>query len=102
MAEKKVPKIISISAKCSDGFYMSVNDMNNQHIASYSGYVPSFMPERGGYGDYVQLDIDIETGRILNWTNPIGDDKFTAILEGRGDEEKKKAPKSRKVKNDQL
>ena len=84
MADKKVPKTISISAKCSDGFYMSVKDENNQQVASYSGYVPSFMPAEGGWGDYVKMEIDIETGRILNWTNPIGHSKFNAILEGRG------------------
>jgi len=91
-ADKKVsmsdkpPKVISISAKCSDLFSMSVKDENNQPIASYSGYVPSFMPSEGGYGDYVQMEIDIATGRILNWKNPSGHSEFKAILEGRGEE----------------
>jgi len=86
MADKKVPKVISILAKCSDMFSMSVRDANNQHIASYDGYVPSFMPNDGGYGNYVEMDIDIETGRILNWRNPIGTESFNAILEGRAEE----------------
>ncbi len=80
--DKKVPTTISLSAKCSDGFWMSVKDSNGKPVASYSGYVPSFMPEEGGWGDYVKMDIGIETGRILNWTNPTGDAKFTAILNG--------------------
>jgi hypothetical protein len=25
------------------------------------------------YGDYVRLDIDLETGRILNWVKPTSD-----------------------------
>ncbi len=84
MAETKVPKTIEISAKCSDRFSMSVKDENNQYIANYSGYVPSFMPNLGGYGDYVQTEIEIETGRILNWTNPKGNNEFDEILKDAG------------------
>jgi hypothetical protein len=36
---------------------------------NYSGYVPDWMPGEH-YGDYVQLDIDMATGRILNWIPP--------------------------------
>jgi len=85
-AGKKVPKTISISAHCSDKFDMSVMDRNGKCIADYDGYVPSFMPNGGGYGDAVEMNIEIETGRILNWTNPIGDSEFNEILEG-GDED---------------
>ena len=30
------------------------------------GYVPDFMPGQH-HGDYVMLDIDVDTGRIKNW-----------------------------------
>ncbi len=79
-AEKKVPAIISISAKCPSSFYMNVKDENNQFIAEYSCDVPNFMPVP--CSDYLKMDINIEAGRILNWTNPIGHSKFTAILNG--------------------
>jgi len=79
-ASEKVPKTIYISAQCCDRFSMSVMDADWQEIANYDGYVPSFMPNRGGYGDYVQMEITIETGVILDWENPIGDSEFDDIL----------------------
>ena len=36
---------------------------------THDGYVPEFMPE-DHYGDYVELDIDVETGMIVNWKKP--------------------------------
>lgn len=35
----------------------------------YNGYVPNFMPGEHD-GDYVHLEIDVETGKILNWVPP--------------------------------
>jgi hypothetical protein len=58
------PKTISISAKCSDMFSARLDDGRE-----YDGYVPNFFPE-DHYGDYVQLDIDLATGQILNWKAP--------------------------------
>jgi hypothetical protein len=61
-------RYISISAKCSDLFSASLfND--GQYQGKYDGYVPSFLPGEH-YGDYIELDIDIDTGQILNWTRP--------------------------------
>lgn len=60
-------KILSICAKCSDMFSASLND--GQSIKHYDGYVPDFFPENH-YGDYVELKIDIDTGKILNWKKP--------------------------------
>lgn len=60
--------VISINAKCSDLFSATLTE-DNQFIGEYDGYVPAFMP--GDHdGDYVQLDIDAATGRILNWRKP--------------------------------
>lgn len=33
------------------------------------GYVPGFMPGQH-YGDYVILDINVDTGQITNWKQP--------------------------------
>ena len=39
----------------------------------YDGYVPDFFPGKH-YGDYVQLEIDADTGKILNWKAPTKED----------------------------
>jgi hypothetical protein len=57
-------KTITISAKCSDLFSASLDDGR-----TYDGYVPNFFPGRH-WGDYVNLEIDLETGKILNWKAP--------------------------------
>jgi len=40
----------------------------------YEGYVPSFFPNdddgSSHYGDYLILNIDAETGQIMNWKKP--------------------------------
>jgi len=61
-------KTISISAKCSDMFSASLRE-NGKTIGEYDGYVPTFFPGQH-YGDYVTLDIDVTTGKILNWKEP--------------------------------
>lgn len=58
------PLVISICAKCSDMFSATTNDGR-----SYDGYVPNFFPG-DHFGDYVELEIDAETGKILNWNPP--------------------------------
>jgi len=61
-------KEIRISCKVSDMFYASLVDKSGNELGSYDGYVPEIIP--GGYGDYVELNIDIETGKITNWKKP--------------------------------
>lgn len=58
------PNVMTISAKCSDMFSARLADGRE-----YDGYVPAFFPGQH-YGDYVMLDIDLATGRILNWKAP--------------------------------
>lgn len=60
---------LRISAKCSDLCNVQAFDANDNQIAEGDGYVPNFMPDEH-YGDYVMLDIDVATGRILNWIKP--------------------------------
>jgi hypothetical protein len=87
-------KTITISVKCSDMFCASLVE-SGKPAKNYNGYVPSWFPnpkeEHSGkpaknyngyvpswfpnpkeehYGDYVQLTIDVETGKILNWKEP--------------------------------
>lgn len=59
-------KTITISAKCSDLFSAQLKDSEKGTIKEYVGYVPDFLgPD--GYGDYVEMEIDVKTGQILNW-----------------------------------
>ncbi len=62
---------IEICAKCSDTFSAVLDD--GQTRKEYQGYVPDFFPEQH-WGDYVQLKIDIDTGKILNWRKPTSKD----------------------------
>ena len=49
----------SISYKVVDEFSCEIKDSDNAVVASYEGYVPSFMAITDeGYGDYIYLDID--------------------------------------------
>ena len=62
-----------MTAKCSDQFAASLmgrwggsTDMIGEE---YVGYVPDFMPG-SHYGDYVDLEINVDTGMIENWVKP--------------------------------
>ena len=59
---------LRIDAKCSDCCSAILLDDAGIRVAEKIGYVPSIMPDGGG--DYVSLDIDVETGKILNWKVP--------------------------------
>ena len=57
---------IRVHAKVGDSGTYTLFDTNKNEIKETEGYVPSFFPEQH-YGDYLILDIEIETGKILNW-----------------------------------
>ena len=70
-------KTIRIYMKVRDEFFCQILDNELQELVEYEGYVPTFMPhnvtgESGGnhYGDYLILDIEIDTGKITNWVAP--------------------------------
>ena len=60
---------LEISAKCSDLCSVVATNEAGDTILAGDGYVPDFMPDQH-YGDYVMLEIDVETGKILNWKTP--------------------------------
>ena len=63
-------KELRIHMKVCDGFEGAIYDQDGQQIGKdYEGYVPGFMPGEH-YGDYLILNIDLETGIILNWKVP--------------------------------
>lgn len=61
--------ILRINAKCSDLFSAVLEDNDGNYAGEYDGYVPDFFPGQH-FGDYVELTIDTDTGRILNWKRP--------------------------------
>jgi hypothetical protein len=58
-------KTVRIYVKCSDRFSCIITTDDPYKSYGYDGYVPDVIP--GDYGDYIDLNIDIETGMILNW-----------------------------------
>ena len=79
---KKVPvqaKTLKICLKVSDRFCASLLDQDGTEIHDFDDcYVPDFMPGQH-YGDYVMLDIDIDSGQITNWTVPSAEQIQEAI-----------------------
>jgi len=71
MASKsyKGKMVLSVVAKCSDMFNAILTDEKGNMLKKHDGYVPEFMPGEH-YGDYVEIDIDMATGQILNWKKP--------------------------------
>ena len=65
-AEEVDVKVIELHAKCRDLCDIRICDGEGSYIHEHDGYVPEFFPG-DHYGDYIILDIDIETGQILNW-----------------------------------
>jgi len=60
-------KTVRILCKVSDRFTYAIEDEQGETIHYQDdGYVPDFMPGQH-YGDYIILDIDIDTGIVKNW-----------------------------------
>ncbi len=60
-------KELRIYCKVCDNFTASLHDQHGDEICVQDdGYVPGFMPGEH-YGDYLILNIDIETGQVTNW-----------------------------------
>ena len=71
MVEKTVEvKTISLHAKVCDSGCYDFKDAEGMVLKSLEDeYVPDFFPGQH-YGDYLMLDIDIETDQIVNWKSP--------------------------------
>ncbi len=76
-------KTLCLHLKVSDMFTAHILDQDGNKLGGQDdGYVPDFMPGKH-YGDYVILDIDIDTGMITNWTTPTAEsiEKFIGKAE---------------------
>lgn len=65
---KKTKTVISVCAKTSDLFSANLV-VDGKTTGTYDGYVPRWFPGEH-WGDYVMLEIDVATGKILNWKKP--------------------------------
>jgi hypothetical protein len=74
-------KTLKIHSKIRDMFQAELVDQDGSVIHTQEdGYVPGFMPGEH-YGDYLILDIDLDTGKILNWKPPTAE-KLEAWMAG--------------------
>jgi hypothetical protein len=72
-------KTISIYCKVCDNFTASIRDQDGETIFEQEdGYVWDIMPG-DHHGDYLILDIDIDSGRINNWQKPSAEDVMWLI-----------------------
>ena len=62
-------KTIKLCAKTVDRCAIKYLDENGEFVGERDDYVPDYFPEEH-YGDYVEFDIDVATGQILNWKKP--------------------------------
>jgi hypothetical protein len=77
---------ISISGKTSDLFSATLYDSEGHSLGDYEGYVPDFFPGEH-YGDYIILEIELATGKILNWKPPTQDQLDECHFAHPGEEE---------------
>lgn len=75
---KAMTGVLRISAKCSDLCWTEYTDRNGNETNS-DGYVPQGIgiDEPDDCGDYVSMEINMETGQILNW-KPVTDEQVIA------------------------
>ena len=65
-------KTLKLHLKVCDRFTACLESETGKVLKEHDGYVPDFMPDQH-YGDYVILDIDIDSGQITNWQKPTAD-----------------------------
>jgi hypothetical protein len=62
-------KTLKVMAKCTNTCSVELISDKGESIHESDNGVPSFFPG-SHYGDYLELDIDIDTGTITNWVKP--------------------------------
>ena len=67
--QDKTPHVLSIVAKCRDLCFAKLIAKDGTVLKDHDGYVPKMMPGEH-YGDYIEIEIEIATGKILNWKKP--------------------------------
>ncbi|WP_294833274.1 hypothetical protein [uncultured Gilliamella sp.] len=73
-------KKLSLQIKVTDRFYADLIDEQGEVVGNIELDVPNFFPG-DHYGEYLYLDIDIETGQVTNWNKPTAK-QIEAIING--------------------
>ena len=60
---------LEITGKTDDCNHILLRDSAGKRLGEYNGNVPEFFPGQH-YGDYIKLEIELATGKILNWVPP--------------------------------
>lgn len=75
---------LRLHIKVCDSFAAGLQGAQGDEVGSYEGYVPDFFPGEH-FGDYLILNIDIETGQIKNWRKPKASDIEKMIAQDEDD-----------------
>jgi len=75
---------LHLHIKVCDRFEAGLKDAQGEEVGEYEGYVPDFFPG-DHYGDYLILNIDLETGQIKNWKKPAAADIEKMLAQGEDD-----------------
>jgi len=75
------PTKMTMSAKCDDCFSAQFVDAKGDDVLAYNGSVPDWFPGQH-WGNYVEFEIDLATGQILNWTAPTATDLKKMMKKG--------------------
>lgn len=79
----KAIAILQVTGKtsdmCSIAAYGKTDDGGDAFLGEYSGYVPKFFPGKH-WGDYLELEIDVTTGQILNWPKDLSQETIRKDL----------------------
>ncbi len=79
MPQKVVVKTVKVHVKVTDMGNYTLCDYLDRPIAEKSeDYVPGFFPG-DHHGDYLILDIDLDTGKITNWVTPKAEDVIASF-----------------------
>lgn len=69
---------VEIHAKVCDAGHYTLKGPNGERISRRDDYVPSFFPG-DHYGDYIILEVELDSGIIKNWKRPDPADVATAF-----------------------
>lgn len=61
--------VLRVCAKTVDRCAIDFLNESGDSVGTRDSYVPGYFPEEH-YGDFLELDIDVKTGKILNWKAP--------------------------------
>ncbi len=76
-------RTLNVSAKCSDCCFTELHDSEAKIRLSSDGYVPKGLGVGGG--DYIEITIDVDTGKVVGW-KPFTNEDAAAVLEDEEDD----------------